>query len=65
MKKIYRVYAHDVETGFKYNSFYATEQSTREFTAQLIEDHDGTIVIDEIVEYSVEATVDLLNLYKE
>ena len=68
MKKIYRVYAHmaEVDEWFEdYDSFYVTEQSKEEFIAQLEEDHDGTIIIDEVVEYTVEAVVQLLNLYIE
>ena len=65
MKKIYKVYAHDVETGLEFSSFYTVEQSKGEFVAQLIEEHDGTIVIDDIVEYTIEAVVNLLNLYRD
>ena len=66
MKKIYRVYAHDlIDHDVDYVQFYVTEQSEEEFIAALIKDHEGTIVVDFVVEYSIENVIDLLNLYTE
>ena len=66
MKKIFRVFARDAESRFiNYDSFYTTEQSKEEFIAQLEKDHEGSIVIVEVNEYTVEEVVKLLNLYIE
>jgi hypothetical protein len=66
MKKIYRIYAHDTTENYpEYSAFYITEQSREEFIASLLKDHEGTIVIDCIAEYTVEDVVNLLNLYIE
>lgn len=64
-KRIYRVYAHDpnADEFTNYDSFYTTTQSKEEFRQTLERDHEGTIVIDEIIEYSLDATIHLLNLY--
>ncbi len=65
MKKIYRVYAHDINDDTQYSSFYVTAESREDFVSQIRKDHDFEIVIDDIVEYSIDAVVDLLNLYIE
>lgn len=67
MKKIYRVYGHDVEaTDYPCRDlFYVTEQSKEDFIAQLEKDHDGAVVIDEVEEYTIDAVVQLLNMYIE
>ena len=65
MTKIYRVYAYDRETGIEYNNFYATKDSKAELILELEKIHEGSVVILEVVEYSIEAAVDLLNLHIE
>lgn len=64
-KKIYRVYAHDVIEDIEYSSFYVTEQSKEDFIAQLIKDHEGTIAVDVVIEYTVDQIMNLLNLHIE
>ena len=66
-KRIYRVHAHDTtETDYPCtDAFYVTDLAKAEFALDLEEAHEGTIVIDEIIEYSLEEVINLLNLYIE
>ena len=66
MKKIFKVEAHDAyEVDYPCTSpaDYVTEQSKEDFMAQLEKDHDGSIVIDDVTEITVDEVVRLLNLY--
>lgn len=62
--KIFRVYAHDRADATK-SSFFITANSVEEFISKIINNPDREIEIDEIVEYTVDAVVNLLNLYVE
>lgn len=67
-KKIYRVYARDTEdTDYpcRESAFYETELGKAEFIAELEDAHEGTIEIVEIVEYTLQDVLNLLNLYIE
>ena len=63
MKKIFKVSAHDTNNNEQYSSFYTTAESKEEFLATLVAEHDNEIEVDDIVEYSIDAIVDLLNLH--
>jgi hypothetical protein len=65
MKKIYRVYAHDTNDNTIYSSFYTTDESKADFIEHLRKDHDFEIVIDDVIEYSIDDAIDILNLYLE
>lgn len=65
MKKIYKVFAHDTNDNSQYSSFYTTAESKEEFLATLVAEHNNEIEVDDIVEYSIDAIVDLLNLYED
>jgi hypothetical protein len=63
-KKIFRVYAHDTtETDYPCSDLFYLAESKEQLRKDLDEMHEGTVVIDDIVEYSLDATIDLLNLY--
>lgn len=67
MKKIYRVYSHLVEAEeyTPFNRFFYTDLSLEELERQIEYELGEEIYVDDIVEYTIEDALDVLNMYIE
>ena len=65
-KRIFRVYGHDTtETDYPCRDLFYLAEDKEQLRETLEREHEGTVVIDEIVEYPLNEVINLLNLYIE